>query len=61
MRTQPSFGIAALPLDDRGNAFRAGALGTGFAATEGGGKEPAVFSIYQCLMELEQCYGLDDG
>ena len=46
-------GIAALHFDDRRDEFWSGAFGTGFSATEGGGKEGALFPINQCLVELE--------
>lgn len=54
------FGISMLELDDRRDEFRGRTFGAGFAAMRGGGKEQAVFTIHQGLVELEQCCRLDE-
>jgi hypothetical protein len=46
-------GIAAFELNDCRNEFRGRTFRTGFSATEGGGKEQAVFPIHHRLVELE--------
>lgn len=46
-------GVAALQFNDRRDEFFGWTFGTGFAAMGLGGKEQAVFSIDQCLVELE--------
>jgi len=52
--------IAPLHLDDRRDEFRRRTFGTGFAAMGRGGKEQAVLSIHQGLVELEQRCRLDE-
>jgi hypothetical protein len=47
------FGITAFELNDCRDEFRGRVFGTGFSATEGGGKEQAVFPIHQRLVEFQ--------
>ena len=53
-------GVAALQLNDRRDEFCRWTFGAGVAATVAGGKEQTIFTIDQCLVELEQRCRLDE-
>ena len=54
-------GMAPFQLNNCPDEFGRGPFRAGFAPTRRGREEQAVFVIDQGFMELEQCYGLDDG
>src|SRR5207253_7800925 len=53
--------IAPLHLDDGRDEFRGRTFGTGLTSMRRGGKEQAVFPIYQGFVQLEQRCRLDEG